>query len=64
MNSRIFYRIYQCCVSAGVWSARPYPYGANTPDHAIAARGDLDAKNPDPNGAVDAKVNRLAVIVR
>jgi hypothetical protein len=28
----------------------------NTPDHAIAARGDLDAGFPRPNGAVDSKV--------
>lgn len=28
----------------------------NTPDHAIAARGDLDRKDPAPNGAVDSKV--------
>jgi len=29
---------------------------ANTPDHAISARGDLDKEDPDPNGGVDAKV--------
>lgn len=28
----------------------------NTPDHAIAARGDLDRKDPQPNGGVDSKV--------
>lgn len=28
----------------------------NTPDHAIAARGDLDKENPSANGAVDSKV--------
>jgi len=38
--------------------------GANTPDHAIAARGDLDAKYPDPNGAVDAKVTNFCMAKR
>mmetsp|Transcript_40477 Transcript_40477/g.120033 ORF Transcript_40477/g.120033 Transcript_40477/m.120033 type:complete len:663 (-) Transcript_40477:137-2125(-) len=28
----------------------------NTPDHAIAARGDLDKDHPNPNGGVDSKV--------
>ena len=28
----------------------------NTPDHAIAARSDIDVSAPDPNGAVDSKV--------
>jgi hypothetical protein len=28
----------------------------NTPDHAIAARGDLDRESPSPNGGVDSKV--------
>jgi len=39
---------------------------ANTPDHAIAARGDLDTSSPNPNGAVDSKVtNRcLAALLR
>lgn len=33
----------------------------NTPDHAIAARGDLDTDHPSPNGAVDAKVTNFAL---
>lgn len=33
----------------------------NTPDHAIAARGDLDRKDPQPNGAVDSKVTNFCL---
>jgi hypothetical protein len=34
----------------------------NTPDHAIAARGDLDKSSPNPNGAVDAKVTNRCLV--
>lgn len=34
----------------------------NTPDHAIAARSDVDPQHPFPNGAVDAKVANLAML--
>jgi len=34
----------------------------NTPDHAIAARGDLDKEHPYPFGAVDAKVTSSSLI--
>jgi len=34
----------------------------NTPDHAIAARSDLDARYAVPNGAVDSKVADLSMI--
>lgn len=37
---------------------------ANTPDHAIAARGDLDKENPVPNGAVDSKVTNFCLAKR
>mmetsp|Transcript_15841 Transcript_15841/g.28893 ORF Transcript_15841/g.28893 Transcript_15841/m.28893 type:complete len:682 (+) Transcript_15841:71-2116(+) len=37
---------------------------ANTPDHAIAARGDLATSDPDPNGAVDAKVAGSCLVRR
>jgi hypothetical protein len=36
----------------------------NAPDHAIAARGDLDKENPDPNGGVDAKVTNFCMAKR
>jgi len=36
----------------------------NTPDHAIAARGDLDKDHPDANGAVDAKVTNACLAKR
>eukprot|EP00928_Gymnodinium_smaydae_P072120 TRINITY_DN5553_c0_g1_i2.p1 TRINITY_DN5553_c0_g1~~TRINITY_DN5553_c0_g1_i2.p1 ORF type:complete len:341 (-),score=40.42 TRINITY_DN5553_c0_g1_i2:275-1297(-) len=34
---------------------------ANTPDHAIAARGDLYKAEPRPNGAVDSKVTNACL---
>merc|ERR1719284_1888638 len=34
----------------------------NTPDHAIAARGDLDKQSPNPNGAVDSKVTSACLV--
>jgi len=37
---------------------------ANTPDHAISARGDLDKENPDPNGGVDSKVMNFCMAKR
>jgi hypothetical protein len=37
---------------------------ANTPDHAIAARGDLDKASPVPNGAVDSKVTNFCLAKR
>jgi hypothetical protein len=37
---------------------------ANTPDHAIAARGDLDKESPNPNGAVDSKVTNFCLAKR
>jgi len=36
----------------------------NAPDHAIAARGDLDKENPDPNGGVDSKVTNFCLAKR
>lgn len=33
----------------------------DAPEHAIAARGDLDAEHPNPNGGVDAKVTNLCL---
>jgi hypothetical protein len=33
----------------------------NTPDHAIAARSDLDKFSPDPNGAGDAKITNMCL---
>lgn len=33
----------------------------NTPDHAIAARGDLDKYSPTPNGGVDSKVTNACL---
>jgi hypothetical protein len=36
----------------------------NAPDHAIAARGDLDKESPDPNGAVDSKVTNFCLAKR
>jgi len=33
----------------------------NTPDHAIAARGDLDRRDPQPNGGVDSKVTNFCL---
>jgi len=36
----------------------------NTPDHAIAARGDLDKANPNPNGGVDSKVTNSCLARR
>jgi len=38
------------------WPHEAYVGADDTPDHAIAARGDLAEKNPNPNGGVDAKV--------
>jgi len=35
---------------------------ANTPDHAIAARGDLDKERPTPNGGVDSKVTNACLV--
>jgi hypothetical protein len=35
---------------------------ANTPDHAIAARGDLSKDRPDPNGGVDSKVTNSCLV--
>ncbi|CAE8596321.1 unnamed protein product [Polarella glacialis] len=35
-----------------------------TPDHAIAARGDLTEENPSPSGAVDAKVTSSCLVKR
>lgn len=34
---------------------------ANTPDHAIAARSDLDKYSPHPNGGVDSKVTNACL---
>jgi hypothetical protein len=34
---------------------------ANTPDHAISARGDLDKEDADPNGGVDSKVTNFCM---
>lgn len=34
----------------------------NSPDHAIAARSDLDRRSPVPNGAVDSKVTNLELM--
>eukprot|EP00927_Polykrikos_kofoidii_P059847 TRINITY_DN5496_c0_g1_i1.p1 TRINITY_DN5496_c0_g1~~TRINITY_DN5496_c0_g1_i1.p1 ORF type:complete len:686 (-),score=96.34 TRINITY_DN5496_c0_g1_i1:49-2106(-) len=36
----------------------------NEPEHAIAARGDLDQSNPNPNGAVDSKVTNACLAQR
>eukprot|EP00927_Polykrikos_kofoidii_P059848 TRINITY_DN5496_c0_g2_i1.p1 TRINITY_DN5496_c0_g2~~TRINITY_DN5496_c0_g2_i1.p1 ORF type:complete len:685 (-),score=106.20 TRINITY_DN5496_c0_g2_i1:200-2254(-) len=36
----------------------------NEPQHAIAARGDLDESNPNPNGAVDSKVTNACLVQR
>jgi len=36
----------------------------NQPDHAIAARGDLDHDHPNPNGGVDAKVTNFCLAKR
>mmetsp|Transcript_2574 Transcript_2574/g.5965 ORF Transcript_2574/g.5965 Transcript_2574/m.5965 type:complete len:687 (-) Transcript_2574:39-2099(-) len=38
------------------WPNEPAGGPGNTPDHAIAARGDLDQNSPNPNGGVDSKV--------
>jgi len=35
--------------------------GFPAPDHAIAARGDLDKSDPDPNGGVDAKITNFCL---
>jgi hypothetical protein len=35
--------------------------GFPAPDHAIAARGDLDKESPDPNGGVDAKITNFCL---
>jgi hypothetical protein len=35
---------------------------ANTPDHAIASRGDLDKERPTPNGGVDSKVTNACLV--
>jgi len=35
---------------------------ANTPDHAIASRGDLDHERPTPNGGVDSKVTNACLV--
>lgn len=35
---------------------------SNTPDHAIAARGDLDKESPSPNGGVDSKVTSACLV--
>merc|ERR1719161_1980292 len=34
----------------------------NTPDHAIASRGDLDSERPTPNGGVDSKVTNACLV--
>jgi len=34
----------------------------NTPDHAIASRGDLDKERPTPNGGVDSKVTNACLV--
>jgi len=35
--------------------------GYPSPDHAIAARGDLDKDDPDPNGGVDSKITNFCL---
>jgi len=35
--------------------------GFAAPDHAIAARGDLDKERPDPNGGVDSKITNFCL---
>jgi hypothetical protein len=37
---------------------------SNTPDHAIASRGDLATKDPAPNGGVDSKVTSSCLAKR
>lgn len=42
-----------------------YGYGVDaSPDHAVAARGDLNADRPEPSGAVDSKVVNACLMKR
>mmetsp|Transcript_110145 Transcript_110145/g.306917 ORF Transcript_110145/g.306917 Transcript_110145/m.306917 type:complete len:717 (+) Transcript_110145:193-2343(+) len=46
------------------WPHEANADAGNTPDHAIAARGDLDVQSPNPNGGVDAKVTNSCLARR
>lgn len=46
------------------WPHEVFVEVGNTPDHAIAARGDLDKSNPSANGGVDAKVTNFCLAKR
>jgi len=46
------------------WPHEAVDQADNQPDHAIAARGDLDHDHPNPNGGVDAKVTNFCLAKR
>lgn len=46
------------------WPHEAYAEYGNTPDHAIAARGDLDKDHPSANGGVDAKITNRCLAKR